>query len=73
MLRVSGCPDGGVLVAGSACQVHQRDAEPTTCPHTDTEEELVEAFKVLNCDGNGFIGAAELRHVTANLGAKLTF
>ena len=28
----------------------------------DTEEELSEAFKVFDCDGNGFIRAAELRH-----------
>ena len=35
---------------------------------TDTEEELVEAFKVFDRDGNGFISAAELRHVMTNLG-----
>ena len=39
---------------------------------TDTEEELVEAFKVFDRDGNGFISAAELRHVMTNLGEKLT-
>lgn len=38
----------------------------------DTEEELVEAFKVFDKDGNGFISAAELRHVMTNLGEKLT-
>ena len=32
---------------------------------TDTGEELVEAFKVLDRDGNGFISAAEI-HVTSN-------
>jgi len=32
----------------------------------------LEAFKVLDKDGNGFISAAELRHVMANLGEKLT-
>ena len=36
---------------------------------TDTEEELIEAFKVFDRDGNGFISAAELRHVMTNLGA----
>ena len=35
---------------------------------TDTEEELIEAFKVFDRDGNGFISAAELRHVMTNLG-----
>ena len=39
---------------------------------TYTEEELVEAFEVFNRDGNGFISAAELRHVMTNLGEKLT-
>jgi Ca2+-binding EF-hand superfamily protein len=39
---------------------------------TDTEEELIEAFKVFDHDGNGFISAAELRHVMTNLGEKLT-
>ena len=39
---------------------------------TDTEEELVEAFKVLDRDGNDFISAADLRHVMTNLGEKLT-
>ena len=38
---------------------------------TDTEEELIEAFKVFDRDGNGFISAAELRHVMTNLGATL--
>ena len=40
---------------------------------TDTEEELIEAFKVFDRDGNGFISAAELRHVMTNLGERLGF
>jgi calmodulin len=39
---------------------------------SDTEEELIEAFKVFDRDGNGLISAAELRHVMTNLGEKLT-
>ncbi len=39
---------------------------------TDGEEELREAFRVFDKDGNGFISAAELRHVMTNLGEKLT-
>ena len=39
---------------------------------TDTEEELIDAFKVFDRDGNGLISAAELRHVMTNLGEKLT-
>ena len=38
----------------------------------DSEDELKEAFKVFDKDGNGFISAAELRHVMTNLGEKLT-
>ena len=39
---------------------------------TDSEDELREAFRVFDKDGNGFISAAELRHVMTNLGEKLT-
>merc|ERR1712224_503705 len=39
---------------------------------TDSEEEILEAFKVFDKDGNGFISAAELRHIMTNLGEKLT-
>ncbi|GFP96832.1 calmodulin [Phtheirospermum japonicum] len=38
----------------------------------DSEEELKEAFRVFDKDQNGFISAAELRHVMTNLGEKLT-
>ena len=38
----------------------------------DSEEELMEAFKVFDKDGNGFISSVELRHVMTNLGEKLT-
>lgn len=39
---------------------------------TDSEEEIIEAFKVFDKSGSGFISAAELRHVMTNLGEKLT-
>ena len=39
---------------------------------TDTEEELLEAFKIFDLDGNGFTSAAELRHVMMNLGNIIT-
>nr|BAW98168.1 luminescent protein GeNL(Ca2+)-480 [synthetic construct] len=39
---------------------------------TDSEEEIREAFRVFDKDGNGYISAAQLRHVMTNLGVKLT-
>jgi len=39
---------------------------------TDAEEEIREAFKIFDKEGNGYISAAELRHVMCNLGEKLT-
>jgi calmodulin len=35
-------------------------------------KEIPKAFRVFDKDGNGFISAAELRHVMTNLGEKLT-
>ena len=39
---------------------------------TDTEEEIRDAFKIFDKDGNGLISANELRQIMANLGEKLT-
>ena len=40
--------------------------------NTDSEDELVEAFKVFDRDGSGFISVAELEHVMTNLSEKMT-
>ena len=39
---------------------------------SDSEEDLIEAFKVLDKDGNGIIEASELRHLLTNLGNALS-
>ena len=38
----------------------------------DSEEEIKDAFRSFDKDGNGFINAQDLRHVMINLGEKLT-
>lgn len=39
---------------------------------SDSEEEIREAFRVFDRDGNGFISTAELRHVMTSIGEKLS-
>lgn len=38
----------------------------------DAEQEMMEAFKVFDSDGNGNITADELKQIMFNLGEKLT-
>ena len=38
----------------------------------DAEEEMKEAFRLFDTNGNGFISGAELRHVMTCIGEKLT-
>ena len=38
----------------------------------ESEEEILETFKVFDKDGNGYISAAELRHIMTNIGEKLS-
>jgi len=44
-------------------QRHHRDI--------NSEAEIKEAFRVFDKEGNGYISAAELRHVLTNLGERL--
>jgi len=39
---------------------------------TDAEEEIKEAYRVFDKNGDGFISAAELRYIITNVGEKLT-
>ena len=72
-LRSSCCLSAGLVVAFlcvlRSCGLRRVWRRKTG--DTDTEEELIEAFKVFDRDGNGFISAAELRHVMTNLGARV--
>ena len=38
----------------------------------DSEEELIEAFKIFDRDGNGLISNVELQHVMTSLGENVT-
>ena len=38
----------------------------------ESTDEIREAFRVFDKDGNGYVSAAELRHVMTNVGEKLT-
>jgi calmodulin len=40
--------------------------------YNDTEDDMIDAFKVFDKDGNGSISANELKFVLANTGEKLT-
>ena len=37
----------------------------------DTEEDIMESFKVFDKDGSGFMSVAELKYILTNLGEKL--
>ena len=54
-------------------RIPQRTAEQVmNTPVPQIVEEIIEVFEVFDRDGNGFISAADLRHVMKNLGEKLT-
>ena len=40
--------------------------------HNPPDEDLRDAFRAFDKDGNGFISASELKHVMANVGEKMT-
>ncbi|XP_055878779.1 calmodulin-like isoform X1 [Biomphalaria glabrata] len=44
----------------------------TTMIRRESPEDLLQAFQVFDREGNGYISAAELRHVMTNLGEKLS-
>lgn len=44
----------------------------TKVKEVDSEGKMLETFRIFDVDNNGFISAAELRHVMTNLGERLT-
>ncbi|KAG1841451.1 calmodulin, partial [Suillus subalutaceus] len=52
--------------------INEVDADGNGTLDFTEEDEIKEAFKVFDEDGNGYINPAELRHVMMNLGEKLT-
>ena len=41
-------------------------------PDTQTEEEVINAFRVFDKEGNGLISSAELKHIMMTIGDKMT-
>ena len=67
----------GDMLAGKGDGVHVNfdeflDIVGPRINEIDNEDELREAFAVFDRDGQGFIRAAELRHMMTNLGEKLS-
>ncbi|XP_062067015.1 calmodulin-like protein 3 [Lepus europaeus] len=56
-------------------ELQDRDGNGTVArkmKDTDNEEEIRDAFRMFDKDGNGYVSAAELRHVMTRLGEKLS-
>lgn len=62
MLMANGTINFPEFLTMMACKVKDRDGK----------DEIKEALRVFDKDGNGFISSAELRHGITNLGEKLT-
>ena len=39
---------------------------------TDTHDDIIGCFRTFDKEGNGFISAAEMRHIMTNIGDKMT-
>ena len=44
----------------------------TKAPQFETVDNLTEAFRIFDKDGNGYVDAKEIRHVMVNLGERLS-
>jgi calmodulin len=68
MFREVDTDSNGTIDFDEFCTLMSRNKMGTS----SEEDEIFEAFKVFDKDGNGFISASELRQVMAGLGKKLT-
>jgi len=57
----------GLIDFALFCTLMNRKSRPVV-----SDEEIIEAFKVFDKEGKGFISAAELRHIMTNIGEKLS-
>lgn len=57
---------------GFAHVVNDMATQVKNMSEADAEEELLEAFKVLDAEGFGYVNSAELRNVLTTLGEKLS-
>jgi len=48
-----------------------RDIIDRRAPPPESQQSILEAFRIFDKDGHGYVSAAELRHVLTNLGEKL--
>ena len=39
---------------------------------TDSQDDIMGCFRIFDKEGNGFISAAELRHIMTNIGDRMT-
>lgn len=67
-------PQGGAKASGGqGTSTAITPAEPPRDPGGKfTDAEIKEAFEAFDLDKNGFVGAAELRHVLVNIGEKVS-
>lgn len=68
-----------MICFGPHSSPHPRPAIPSLLTHSfahtpadDLTEEFIRGFQVFDKEGNGFIGAGELRYVLTQLGEKMT-
>ena len=67
VISISGLPESGTIEFPEFLTMMVRKVKAP-----DTQEELINAFKMFDYDENGFISAQQLCHVMMNIGEKLT-